>query len=53
MFPHLVVDKYPQAVERYLGMPYKQHVWGTHVHGKDTMTLISVEDVMEQLDKIF
>jgi heptosyltransferase I len=53
LFPHLVVNRYPQAVEHFLGMPYEQHVWGTHVHGIETMSLISVQDVMSQLEKVF
>lgn len=53
VFPHLVVNHYPQAVERFLGMPYEKHVWGTHVHGTQTMSLISVQDVMLQLEKVF
>lgn len=53
VFPHLVVNRYPQAVEQFLGMPYEQHVWGTHVHGEETMKLISVDEVMSQLEKVF
>ena len=53
LFPHLVVNRYPQAVEKFLGMPYEQHVWGTHVHGEESMNLISVHDVMCQLEKVF
>ena len=53
LFPHLVVNRYPQAVEKFLGMPYEQHVWGTHVHGEESMNLISVHDVMSQLEKVF
>lgn len=52
-FPHLVVNQYPQAVEQFLGVPYEQHVWGTHVHGDKTMELISVAEVLEHLEKVF
>ena len=52
-FPHLVVNRYPEAVQKFLGMPYAQHIWGTHVHGEHTMELISVSEVMAQLEKIF
>jgi heptosyltransferase I len=52
-FPHLVVNRYPQAVQEFLGLPYERHVWGTHVHGEQTMHLISAAEVMEQLEKIF
>ncbi len=53
MFPHLVVNRYPQALEQLLGMTYEQHVWGTQVHGEQTMRLISAEEVIVQLEKIF
>ena len=52
-FLHLVVNRYPEAVQQFLGMPYEQHVWGTHVHGDNTMQLISVEEVMAKLEQIF
>ncbi|RUR12547.1 glycosyltransferase family 9 protein [Legionella sp. km772] len=52
-FPDLVVNRYPDAVQQFLGMPYEQHVWGTHVHGEQTMQLISVAEVMGKLEKIF
>jgi heptosyltransferase I len=51
--PHLVVNRYPQASAEILGVPYERHVWGTHVHGEEAMGLISVPDVLEQLEKIF
>lgn len=53
MFPDLVVNRYPDAVQKFLGMPYEQHVWGTHVHGEQTMKLISVDEVLDKLGKVF
>lgn len=52
-FPHLVVNRYPEAVEQFLGTSYEQHVWGTHAHGADTMKLIEVDDVMRGLVEVF
>ena len=52
-FQHLVVNRYPQAVETVLGLTMAQHVWGTHVHGCEAMKLISVEDVIQKLAEIF
>ncbi|MFI4918337.1 MAG: glycosyltransferase family 9 protein [Legionellales bacterium] len=52
-FQHLVVNRYPQAAEQILGLKSKQHVWGTHVHGSESMKLISVDDVMGKLAEIF
>lgn len=51
-FLHLVVDKYPLAIEQILGVPYARHTWGTHVHGNDAMKLISVDDVLARLELI-
>jgi heptosyltransferase I len=53
VFQHLVVNRYPQAVEKVLGLSMEQHVWGTHVHGDEAMKLISVDDVIKKLAKIF
>jgi len=53
VFPHLVVDKYPEAVKKVLGLTMEEHVWGTHVHGDDAMKLISVDDVMQKLAEVF
>jgi heptosyltransferase I len=52
-FQHLVVNRYPQAVNKILGLTMEQHVWGTHVHGNDAMKLISVADVMQKLAELF
>jgi heptosyltransferase I len=51
-FQHLVVNRYPQAVEKVLGQTMEQHIWGTHVHGDEAMKLISVEDVMKKFAEI-
>lgn len=52
-FQHLVVNRYPEAVEKFLGTSPTKHVWGTQVHDDGAMNLITVDDVMEQLAKIF
>ncbi len=51
--PSYTVDAYPQAVEKYLGKPYSEAGWHERVHHADAMDLITVEDVMEQLERIF
>lgn len=53
VYPHLVVNQYPQAVQQFLGLSYEQHVWGTHVHGDKTMELVTVQDVMAKLRLVF
>ncbi len=50
---HLVVNQYPQAVQKILGPDQKQHLWGRHVHGNEAMQLVLVEDVMEKLAQVF
>ncbi|MGE5757610.1 MAG: glycosyltransferase family 9 protein [Sideroxydans sp.] len=46
------VDRYPQAVKKYLGKDVERLPWNTRVHHPDAMSLIEVADVMQQLDKI-
>lgn len=50
---HLVVDKYPQAVKQILGKALNEVLWTTRVHSPLAMDLITVEDVMEKLTKVF
>lgn len=45
----LVIDKYQQAVKKYLNQDPQNITWGTRVHHPKAMTLISVDDVMEKL----
>ena len=46
------VDRYPQAVQKFLGKATEQLSWNTRVHHPDAMSLIVVDDVMEQLEKV-
>lgn len=46
------VDRYPQAVEKYLGKDAEQVPWNTRVHHPEAMALIEVADVMAQLEKL-
>jgi heptosyltransferase I len=46
------VDRYPQAVQKYLGKNLDELPWNTRVHHPDAMSLISVDDVMQQLIKV-
>ena len=52
LFQHLVVNRYPEAVEKVLGHKSIEEVWGQHVHGYEPMQLISVDEVMEKLATI-
>jgi heptosyltransferase I len=46
------VDRYPQAVQKYLGKNSDQLPWNTRVHHPDAMALITIDDVMQQLEKV-
>lgn len=46
------VDRYPEAVNRYLGKDVNRLPWNTRVHHPEAMSLITVADVMSQLDKV-
>jgi len=50
---HLVVDKYPLAVERELGKRVEDLRWGERVRSPDAMDLIEVDDVVGKLDLAF
>jgi heptosyltransferase I len=50
---HLVVDKYPEAVEREFGRPVESLRWGQRVRDPAAMSLISVADVTPKLDAAF
>jgi len=50
---HLVVDKYPEAVEREFGRPVDSLRWGRRVRDPNAMGLIKPEDVVEKLDAAF
>ena len=49
----LVVDKYPQAVEREFGKPVAALRWGQRVRDPEAMMLITVPDVTDKLDQAF
>ena len=51
--PDYTVDKYPQALKQFLGKEFKEAGWHERVHHESAMDLITVEDVMAQLDKVF
>ena len=46
------VDRYPQAVRKYLGKDPAHLPWNTRVHHPDAMSLIEVDDVLQQLTRI-
>jgi heptosyltransferase I len=50
---HLVVDRYPQAVQREFGKRVEDLRWGERVRNPGAMELIEVADVTAKLDLAF
>ncbi len=46
---HLVVNKYPDAVRKFLGKDTSQVKWGQRVRNSEVMSLISVQDVLDKI----
>ncbi len=49
----LTVNRYPDAISRYLGKNVHDLRWGQRVRHPDAMDLISVSDVIEKIDFFF
>lgn len=49
----LTVDRYPEAVSKYLGKRVEQVRFGRRVRHPDAMDLIEVADVTEKIDLVF
>ncbi|RUQ90039.1 glycosyltransferase family 9 protein [Legionella septentrionalis] len=52
VYRNLAVDFYTEAVEKILKISPQDNVWGTHVHGDETMKLIPVEAVIQKIDEV-
>lgn len=48
-----VVNRYPDAMRKFLGKDPERVPWNTRVHNPDAMALIQTEDVMQQLSRLF
>jgi heptosyltransferase I len=46
------VNRYPQAVRKFLGKDPEQLPWNTRAHHPDAMSLIEVDDVLQQLTRV-
>jgi heptosyltransferase I len=46
------VDRYPDAVRKFLGKDPEHVGWNTRVHHPEAMQLITVEDVLQQLSRV-
>jgi len=49
----LVVDQYPEAVQEEFGCAVSELRWGRRVRAPEVMDRITVDDVIEKLDKAF
>jgi len=47
------INRYPDAIERYLGKNVEDLRWGQRVRHPDVMDLIKVEDVVQSIDVFF
>jgi heptosyltransferase I len=47
-----VVDRYPDAVRRFLGRDPVELRWGARVRHPDAMELIEVQEVCERIDRL-
>jgi heptosyltransferase I len=48
-----VVNRYPEAVRKFLGKDPDRVPWNTRVHHPEAMALIRTEDVLQQLNRLF
>jgi len=48
----LVVDRYPDAVRRFLGKRVEEVSWGKRVRDPEALDLITVADVTERIDRV-
>ena len=51
-FDTYVINRYPDAVAKYLKQPLESIEWGKRVRNPDAMSLITPQDVIEKLDLI-
>ncbi len=47
-----VIDRYPEAVRRFLNSDPENLQWGARVRHPDAMDLITVDDVCQQIDRL-
>ena len=47
------VNRYPEAVRRYLGKDVDELRWGQRVRHPDAMSLITTDDVIAKIDEIY
>ena len=52
IYRHLAVDCYPEAVKTILKKTIETNIWGTHAHGSDTMSLVTVDRVITKLERV-
>ena len=51
-YRHLAVDCYAAAVQQILKKTEITNRWGSQVHGRETMHLVSVEDVLKKMSDV-
>lgn len=48
-YAHLLIDKFPQAVKKFLDKNPEKLPWKTRVHNREAMNLIKVDEVLDKL----
>ncbi len=51
-YPHLTVDAYPQACEKFLGKSVSELKWGTKAEFPGSMNLIALDAVINRVDEV-
>ena len=51
-YKHYVVNRYPQALQKYYGLSVDEAPWGKRIQNDECMALITVEDVTSMLDRV-
>jgi len=51
-FQQYVINKYPQALQKYYGLSVDEAPWGKRIQNDECMALITVEDVTTMLDRV-
>ena len=51
-FRQYVVNKYPEALQKYYGLSVEEAPWGKRIQNDECMALIAAEDVTAMLERV-
>lgn len=52
LYPQWCINRYPQAVQKFLHRDWQAVPWGTRVHNKQAMSLITDDEVIAMIDRV-